>query len=137
MAKVDEMDSIFELLTPRIRQIVEEEGCLLVLNDLVPMCVLGDKSEEIDVAICKALVETNNYNALTRYIRYVARECGVVKQCRCNSDDGEWQLDTGWGCGYIKIENGRVVDSAPIFRKWMGRVFTSATFPYKMKRLNI
>lgn len=53
-----------------------------------------------------------------------------------NSYDGEWQLDTGWGCGYIRIKDGRVVDSAPIFRKWMGRVFTSATFPYKMKRLN-
>jgi hypothetical protein len=29
-------------------------------------------------------------------------------------------VDTGWGCGGIETRDGVVIDTAPIFRKFMG-----------------
>jgi hypothetical protein len=32
--------------------------------------------------------------------------------------DGWLLIDTGYACGDVVIRNGKVIDAAPIFRKW-------------------
>jgi len=34
-------------------------------------------------------------------------------------------LDTKWGCGYIRVKAGRIVKTAPIFRRLIGQIVPS------------
>ncbi len=38
--------------------------------------------------------------------------------------DGWYQLDTGWACGGVRIERGRIVEGAPIFGKMIGQAIS-------------
>ena len=45
----------------------------------------------------------------------------------------EYLLDTGWTCGLIICKKKIIIDSAPIFRKFIGMDIT--TLKYKVYRL--
>ena len=47
-----------------------------------------------------------------------------------------YQLDTKWGCGGIKVENGIVVEGAPIFRKLISEKITKLQKYYKLTPLS-
>jgi hypothetical protein len=51
----------------------------------------------------------------------------------------EWyQLDTGWACGGIHLQEGKIVETAPIFRKaFMGKTVELLRYMgYKVTPLN-
>ena len=45
----------------------------------------------------------------------------------------EYLLDTGWACGLIICKKKIIIDSAPIFRKFIGMDIT--TLKYKVYKL--
>jgi hypothetical protein len=52
-------------------------------------------------------------------------------------DTEYYRLDTDWGCGLIIIRDGYVHNSAPIFRKYIGRSleYFKAIKKYKLIKL--
>jgi len=49
--------------------------------------------------------------------------------------DGWYQLDTGWGCGGVKLKDGKVCEAAPIFKWLIGQKVPSSK-KYKLVRLD-
>jgi len=47
----------------------------------------------------------------------------------------EYLLDTGWACGLIICRDKIIIDSAPIFRKFIGK--NIIVLKYKVYRLEI
>ncbi len=47
-----------------------------------------------------------------------------------------YQLDTGWGCGLIIVEDGLIVNSAPIFRKLQGVDLKDLPKKYRIERID-
>jgi len=48
-------------------------------------------------------------------------------------ENGDYQLDTGWGCGLVTICDNIIIHSAPIFNKLRGQSVPNC---YKVKKLN-
>lgn len=47
---------------------------------------------------------------------------------------GEFWMDTGWGCGYVSADiNGRIQDTAPIFKRFIGQYIHDLSKRYKVK----
>lgn len=46
-----------------------------------------------------------------------------------------WWIDTRWGCGGIGVEDGCVVDSAPIFKKLRGQTLEKLRRTYRVEPL--
>ena len=44
-------------------------------------------------------------------------------------------IDTGWACGGLVVKEGKVVDSAPIFRKFRGQTITHLAQHYSVVAL--
>ena len=48
----------------------------------------------------------------------------------------EYWIDTAWGCGSLTTKNGIVVESAPIFRKFLGKQISYLMIWYRIVPLN-
>lgn len=46
--------------------------------------------------------------------------------------DSWYLLDTGWACGGIHVKNNIVIESAPIFRKFLGQNVLKLFKTYKI-----
>lgn len=44
-------------------------------------------------------------------------------------------VDTGWACGGVAVCDTRIVDSCPIFRKWVGSSASLFLSRFKHQRL--
>lgn len=48
-----------------------------------------------------------------------------------SNTDGDFLLDTGWACGWIRVKDGRVVQGAPIFKRLVGQEAKTIFSRYK------
>lgn len=52
-------------------------------------------------------------------------------------DDGDWLVDTGYACGWVRVDHGVIIRNAPIFWKWRGQRMIDILERYKATRLEV
>ena len=54
-----------------------------------------------------------------------SRSAATMKKRTWGTHANLWWIDAGYACGGVLELEGKVLDAAPIFRKWIGRKVSS------------